>query len=386
MTHLERRAWPPDFTGASASGEVGWPTMLGQPSSPCPDDETIAAFVSGTIDATLLRTVDAHLASCESCRQIAGAAAAAVQTEPSVDGSASTWRSLLGIPELGAWIAGKYRVEELLGQGGMGVVVSATDVELGRRVAIKVMSSDEPTATARFLREARNGARLADDHIVRVFESGRLPNGVPFLVMEHLTGETLAQRIARAPISLREALDVMQQVCAGLTTAHAAGIVHRDLKPSNLFLVHSGSAARALKILDFGMSRLLGIGANTTLTLPRTLLGSPSYMSPEQALGGKMDARTDIWSLGVILYELVVGCRPFVGKVLPELLLAIATRAPAPPSALVADLPQGLDAWVLGSLAKDVRDRIPSIGVWSEQLTRVRGSLQAGLNSRERRA
>jgi eukaryotic-like serine/threonine-protein kinase len=354
--------------------------MAGPGSSPCPDDEVIAAFVSGSLGAALLREVDAHLTRCADCRQIAAAAAAAVQTEASVDVSALTWTAPLGIPQAGAWIAGKYRVEELLGQGGMGVVVSATHVERAERVAIKVMSSSDPTATARFLREARNCARLTDEHIVRVSECGRLPNGVPFLVMEQLSGETLEQRIARGPIGLPETFEVMRQVCAGLAAAHAAGIIHRDLKPSNLFLAHARGAAPTVKLLDFGMSKSLGLAANTTLTLPRTLLGSPSYMSPEQALGGKMDARTDIWSLGVILYELVVGQRPFVGKVLPELLLAIATRAPAPPSSLVGELPPGLEALVLGCLQKDLAARIPSIGAFSEALERVRGAPPAGQN------
>jgi serine/threonine protein kinase len=343
----------------------------------CLTDDTVADFVTGALRSEQLTRVDEHLADCVACQELVGAAAAAFQGEPS-DVPSSPWAALASMPAPGELIAGKYRIVRVLGQGGMGVVLAADDLELGQRVALKVLCSSEATAAPRFLREARVCARLVDEHIVRVSDLGLLSSGVPFLVMEHLEGETLQQRVARGPLPIAEAIEYVRQACSGLIVAHAAGVMHRDLKPSNLFLVPVSSGKARLKILDFGLSKAVGVvKPDTTLTLPRTLLGSPLYMSPEQVLGSRMDARTDVWSLGVILYELVTQRKPFNGRTLPELLLAIATRTPPGASSFVADMPEGLDALLVACLEKDVAARTASAKHLLAALESVQSALPA---------
>jgi eukaryotic-like serine/threonine-protein kinase len=324
----------------------------------CLDAETLAALMSGELAPARLSAAERHLARCAECRGVLADAAAAVHPAESA-GPASSRSGSARWPVPGEVVAGKYRVEELIGQGAMGLVFAAQRLDDGRRVALKVLSSREPTAAARLLREAQTCARLVDEHIVRVFDLGQLASGVPYLVMELLIGETLEQHLARGPVPLPQALRYVRQACAGLAVAHAAGVIHRDMKPSNLFLVQGAQAPR-IKLLDFGMSKLVGLGVGTTLTLPRTVLGSPSYMSPEQSMAQKLDARTDIWSVGVILYELLTGKRPFTANTLPALLVAIATRTPTRPSTLVPGLPSVLDELVLACLEKDPARRVAS--------------------------
>jgi serine/threonine protein kinase len=267
-------------------------------------------------------------------------------------------------PRLGDVLANKYRLETLLGRGGMGSVFAAFHIELGHRVAIKVLRSDDPSASIRFLREAQTCASLNSDHVVRVFDIGRLPGGAPYIVMERLVGEDLAHVIARGHVAASDAAEYVLQACAALTEAHAAGVVHRDLKPANLFLTTRREAPSVVKVLDFGISKLTPQkepeGA-LALTSTGTILGSPLYMSPEQIRGYKdVDARTDIWSLGVVLYELVTGQPPFRAQTLSALSVAIATEAPKPPSSIRTDLPPGFEGVVLRCLEKDRTSRFDS--------------------------
>jgi eukaryotic-like serine/threonine-protein kinase len=330
--------------------------------SACLDEQTLAEFVSGELDPGTVRRVEAHLVGCTDCRGVVADAAhgandlALSQTQP----PAQAW------PKQGELLAEKYRIEEPLGRGGMGLVLGARHIELGHRVAIKILDSKDPLAAARFLREAKTCAQLVNDHIVRVFDLGRLPDGVPYFVMEHLRGRDLGSRIAneRLPVSL--AVQYLLQVCAALKEAHAMGVIHRDLKPSNLFVVERSDGKPWVKVLDFGISKLvttrLGHTPQLTLTLPDAVLGSPLYMSPEQLRGSKtLDARSDIWSLGVIAYELLTQRRPFEAQTLASVLVRITTEAPVPPSSLVADLPVGLEAVVLRCLEKDPEARFPNI-------------------------
>jgi predicted ATPase len=338
----------------------------------CLDEARLAALLdSRAVDESALARLDAHLADCGRCRALVGEAyhgampsalrAPATAVRSNASGSAeAAVRRWLG---LGDVLADKYRLTEVLGRGGMGQVFAALHVELGHRVAIKVLHSEDPSAAARFLREAQAGARLTTDHAVRVFDLGRLPGGAPFIVMECLIGEDLAQLVGRGPIPPSDAARYAIEACAALTEAHAAGIVHRDLKPANLFLAARSGAPPLLKVLDFGISKLAGDDPPSALALTSTgtILGSPLYMSPEQIRGHKeIDLRTDIWSLGVVLYELLTGRRPFRGDTLAAVAASIVSDIVRPPSSVRPDLPAAFDDVVLRCLEKDPALRFAS--------------------------
>ncbi|WP_437591228.1 protein kinase domain-containing protein [Sorangium sp. So ce1000] len=256
-------------------------------------------------------------------------------------------------------IAGKYRVDRVLGRGGMGIVVAASHLLLPQRVAIKLLLSDEsPALLARFLREARAVVRLKGEHVVRVFDVGELGSGVPYIVMEYLEGEDLSDVVRESgTLGVVDAADYVLQACVAMAEAHAAGIVHRDLKPANLFLTTTPGGAKLIKVLDFGISKeapgsIEGGGASLTQT--REMLGSPIYMSPEQMRSSRsVDARSDVWALGAVLYRLLVGQPPFEAPALAELVLQVASAEPIPPTALRSEIPLGLEAVILRCLEKD---------------------------------
>ncbi|WP_437510371.1 protein kinase domain-containing protein [Sorangium sp. So ce1099] len=259
----------------------------------------------------------------------------------------------------GEVIAGKYRVDRVVGRGGMGMVVAASHLFLPQRVAIKLLLSDDsPALVQRFLREARAAARLKGEHVVRVLDVGELESGVPYIVMEFLEGEDLSDVIrARGQLDVAEAADYVLQACVAMAEAHAAGIVHRDLKPANLFLTTTPGGAKLIKVLDFGISKEMpsgGEGGGASLTQTREVLGSPIYMPPEQMRSSRsVDARSDIWALGAILYRALVGRPPFEAPALAELVLQVASAEPVPPSALRSDLPLELEGVILHCLQKD---------------------------------
>jgi serine/threonine-protein kinase len=218
--------------------------------------------------------------------------------------------------QVGAILAGKYRVERVLGQGGMGVVVEATQLDLDRRVALKFLRNavlpETSVALTRFEREARTVARLRGAHIVQVYDVGKLEHGEPFIVMELLAGEDLSVLLDRElRLSVADAVDYILQSCEAMAEAHVAGVVHRDLKPANLFLTRGPDGRALVKVLDFGISKLMSTDTSQ-LSLTSGVLGSPLYMSPEQLRSAKdIDHRSDVWSLGTILYELVAGFPAF---------------------------------------------------------------------------
>jgi serine/threonine-protein kinase len=268
-----------------------------------------------------------------------------------------------GIRE-GDVVAGKYRVERLLGAGGMGVVVAARHLQLDEKVALKFLLPEalaNTEAVARFAREARAAVRIKNEHVARVLDVGTLPNGAPYLVMEYLEGIDLATWLRERGVLDHElAVRFVLQACVAVADAHALGIVHRDLKPANLFCVQRSDGRPSIKVLDFGISKMTDGSAHTTDPVTRTssLIGSPLYMSPEQMRSSKnVDARADIWALGMILFELVTGRAAFLADSVTELAIKIATEPAPGMRELRSDVPSELEAVVLKCLAKDPLDR-----------------------------
>jgi serine/threonine protein kinase len=265
-------------------------------------------------------------------------------------------------------IANKYRVEEVLGCGGMAWVLRATHVQLNQKVALKFLRfAATHDAVARFFQEGRAAARVSSDAVTRILDVDTLPDGQPFLVMEYLDGRDL-EKVVGDPgwIPVTTAIDFTIQACEGLAEVHAAGIVHRDLKPANLFLTRKRNGSIRMKLLDFGISKFAAgvapLGKESPVTSTQALMGSPVYMAPEQMRSSKnVDARADIWSLGVILYELLSGGRsPFQGETLPEVCTRVMREQPEPLEAIRTDLPDELHAVVSRCLEKDPSRRFTS--------------------------
>jgi serine/threonine-protein kinase len=262
----------------------------------------------------------------------------------------------------------KYRVERVLGIGGMGVVVAAQHLKLGR-VALKFLlpvALHRPEWVARFAEEARVLSRLRSEHVVTVFDVGELPNGAPYIVMEYLEGADLATRLEQTgPLPVEEAVGAVLQTCVAVAEAHRLGIVHRDLKPGNAFCTRGSDGQPLVKLLDFGISKntaATASGERMPLTQTKAVVGSPLYMCPEQLLGAKdIDSRADLWALGVMLFELLTGRTPFVADSIAELAVAIATTAPPRLRELWPDAPPELDAAIDRCLQKDRARRTPSV-------------------------
>jgi serine/threonine-protein kinase len=281
--------------------------------------------------------------------------------------------------------AGKYRIERVLGAGAMGTVYAATHAVLGQRVAIKRMHPERlgrQNACERFLREARAAARLRSQHVARVIDVGVAEDGAPFIVMEHLDGEDLAALLERdGALSPATAVEYVLQAAEAVAEAHAAGIVHRDLKPANLFLIRDPAGAPCVKVLDFGISKLLD--DDLALTRQAVAVGTPFYMSPEQMASSKdVDSRTDLWSLGVVLYELVTASLPFDDAELEALYGRVLQLPPPAISTLVATVPAGLEAVILQCLQKDRKLRFPNAAELAAALAPFAGERGATLAAR----
>jgi serine/threonine protein kinase len=275
-----------------------------------------------------------------------------------------------GVKE-GDVLAGKYRVDRVLGVGGMGVVVAAHHLHLDERVAIKFLLPEalsNPEAVARFDREARAAVKIKSEHVARVIDVGKLASGAPYMVMEYLDGRDLSVWLKeRGPLPVEQAVDFVLQACEAIAEAHAMGIVHRDLKPANLYCIRRPDGALAIKVLDFGISK--ATGASMGMTATQSVMGSPLYMSPEQMESSKaVDARGDIWALGIILFELVTGRVPFDGLAITELVLKIVTAQPPTLHGNVPNVPAGLDRIIHRCLEKKRDDRYASVSELANDL------------------
>jgi serine/threonine-protein kinase len=264
----------------------------------------------------------------------------------------------------GDLLAGKYRVERVLGAGGMGVVVAARHIELDQLVAIKFVRDEalaNEDAVERFLREARAAVRLKSEHVARVLDVGKLESGAPYMVMEFLEGSDLGKILVQnGPLSFDAAADWLLQACEAVAEAHGAGIVHRDLKPENLFLARTVGGVQKIKVLDFGVSKAVGgaSGELSGLTRTRAMLGSPLYMAPEQMRSSRdVDVRADVWALGVVLFQLLTRRFPFEAETMPELCLKVVTEPPLKLSDLRADVPAGICEVISRCLEKDPKKR-----------------------------
>lgn len=255
----------------------------------------------------------------------------------------------------------------------MGVVLAATHLELLEPRALKFLSEaalEDAESVERFLREARAASRLKSEHVTRVYDVGRLPTGMPFMVMEYLEGTDLGAMLkAGGRLSISVAVDYVLQAMEGLAEAHAMGIVHRDLKPANLFLTFRPDGTECIKVLDFGISKIKNTAEDIDVTKTHAVLGSPHYMSPEQMESSKdVDARSDIWSLGILLYQLLTGELPFKGKTMTEVVAVVFSKPAIPPSKLVPDVPLELEKVVMRCLQHDITARPQNVGELAKAL------------------
>ncbi len=278
----------------------------------------------------------------------------------------------------GSRIANKYLVEGELGEGGIGVVVKARHVQLEQSVAIKYLKPyalSLPGTVDRFVREARLAARIKNEHAVKVHDVDTLENGIPYMVMEYLEGRDLGQIVAEGPLPLQVAIEYVLQASEALAEAHAIGIVHRDLKPDNLFLAQRPGGTSMVKIFDFGISKAgaakRGGRREKALTRVDDRFGTPGFMSPEQLQSSDVDARADIWAMGVVLYELVTGELPFEGEELLQLFTAILTKPPVPIASRLLDAPPELGTIIGRCLEKDPAHRYRNVAEFAQDLAQI---------------
>jgi len=277
-----------------------------------------------------------------------------------------------GVPRQGEVLDGRYEIEEPIGAGGMGVVVAARHLGIGQRVAIKFIldaAAAGPEACERLLREARALGSIRSEHVTRVLDVGRLPAGAPYMVMELLVGTDLGRlRRARGRFPVSDAVDAILQAGEAIAEAHALGIAHRDLKPGNLYVIARPDRTLCVKVLDFGISRAIESGGER-LTSTGHVAGSPQYMAPEQMQSLKYaDHRADLWSLGVILYYLLSGARPYEGKTVAMMWAAILAGPPPALSSLRPEVPPALEAVIMRCLQRDPDRRVQDLAELAQGL------------------
>jgi serine/threonine protein kinase len=270
---------------------------------------------------------------------------------------------------VGSTIAGKYRIDIKLGTGGMGAVYRATRLLIGDEVAVKVLHSEQsdPKAAERFRREAHAAARLKHPNAVNIYDFGVTDVGLQYLVMELIEGESLRRIIKQqGPVTPSASVEIANQVCAALDEAHRHSIIHRDIKPDNIIVDVTATGLR-VKVLDFGIAKLRDDVAGN-LTQTGSILGTPHYMSPEQCLGEELDSRADIYSLGIVLYEMLTGTVPFNSPTPAAVVVQHVNQSPAPPRVLNASIPASVESTVLHALEKRREDRPQSAGALAQEL------------------
>lgn len=291
----------------------------------------------------------------------------------------------------GQIIADKYRIDSVIGTGGMGIVLAATHVELGQRVAIKLLRDVGEDSIARFGREARLLVKLRSEHVARVFDVGSLDDETPYIVMELLEGHDLSKvlDLQGGRMSVEQAVDYVLEATEAVAEAHVLGMVHRDLKPANLFLARGPGGATTVKVLDFGVSKMLDAKTESEMTSAGALtnegvaLGSPGYMAPEQMTSSRdVDARADIYSLGAMLYRLVGGQNPYKGSSLVSVLASMAIDPLPPLKTLVPDVPDGFAEAVERCLAQDREARFPTVAHFAKAFSEF--ASRRGRSSAER--
>ncbi len=346
--------------------------------------DQVGLFLAGELTGSTASAIEAHIDACEVCRQLISETvrlrhANQVAFAPTMINAQASKLPVV----VGDVVDGRYRIEKLLGIGGMGCVFEAHHTHLNQRMALKFMLPDlvrDPNAVDRFTREARAAVRLVTEHVGRVLDLGVLPtSGTPYLVMEFLQGETVEQRLSReGPFQKTVAVKLVRDVITALEEAHALGIVHRDLKPANLFLARRSNGVEVVKVLDFGIAKSIDPDIEKGLgnTSRRTLLGSPLYMAPEQLSGKDIDARVDVWALGCTLYQLLCGETPFRGNDLVELMYAIQAR-PHQSLAVRAPSVRALSAVIDACLEKDPDQRVASVVLLRRLLDDAEASMGA---------
>jgi len=325
----------------------------------CPEEALLLDYADGRLPPPGALEVRKHVEGCESCRDVLSHLPDTGSHRKTArhlgDGDAE--RTRLVDPLIGATV-GEYRIEDRIGEGGMGMVYRGLQPVIGKPVAIKVLRPElvgsESTAR-RFVDEARAANTIGHRNIIDIFSFGVLPTGEQYFVMEYLVGEPLSHYVRRTgALPVREAVDLLVELVSALSAAHAAGVVHRDLKPSNLFLVHEPDGERLLKVLDFGIAKVLT--NDRPNTQPGSILGTPEYMSPEQVRGEPSGPEADLYAVGVIAFELVTGQRPFHGRT-AEVMAQHLDAAPPGVSTLTPGVPPALDALVARLLSKRAADR-----------------------------